>query len=673
MRKKEKGILKKERKETIKKKIQLMLIALIAIALVVVSSISIVLNYRATLTSLSQTLASTAAASAGQIQYRLKAEENTVQTIGLVKRLSDSTVSADEKVSVLSKYGEFYKFVTIGMFDTTGIKLGDSSVNISDRVYFKTALSGTATVSDPVYSKDTDKFICAVAAPIYEGGDSDGKIVGVVVACIDASVLSDFVSSIAVSQNGSAFIINNEATLIAHKNFDLVVSGDNSLEQAKTDSSMKSLASIEEQMIKGDSGFGFYTYQGVKKCIAYAPIEGTSGWSIAVNAPVTDFLGGTIQSIAVTVILLIISLAISVLVSSKMANSIGIPIQKCAKRLDQLAHGDLKTEVPVINTRDETKQLAQSTELLVNNLNVVIGDMDYILGEMSNGNFAIHTKAGDEAYVGDFDAIKLSMRQLNHRLTATLTQISEASEQVASGSEQLASGSVGLSQGATEQAASVEELAATINEISVQTGENAEHAVTAQTDVKQLGEHIKRSDDQMKQLIVAMDDINDASIEIKKIIKTIEDIAFQTNILALNAAIEAARAGVAGKGFAVVADEVRNLAGKSGVAASSTTELIEKAIRSVDDGSRLVSETGASLNEVVQRAEHVVVSVDKILLATERQAESVNQVNMGIEQISGVVQTNSSAAEESAATSEELSSQADILKNLVATFQFNRK
>jgi methyl-accepting chemotaxis protein len=392
-----------------------------------------------------------------------------------------------------------------------------------------------------------------------------------------------------------------------------------------------------------------------------------------VNAPVTDFLGGTIQSIAVTVILLIISLAISVLVSSKMANSIGIPIQKCAKRLDQLAHGDLKTEVPVINTRDETKQLAQSTELLVNNLNVVIGDMDYILGEMSNGNFAIHTKAGDEAYVGDFDAIKLSMRQLNHRLTATLTQISEASEQVASGSEQLASGSVGLSQGATEQAASVEELAATINEISVQTGENAEHAVTAQTDVKQLGEHIKRSDDQMKQLIVAMDDINDASIEIKKIIKTIEDIAFQTNILALNAAIEAARAGVAGKGFAVVADEVRNLAGKSGVAASSTTELIEKAIRSVDDGSRLVSETGASLNEVVQRAEHVVVSVDKILLATERQAESVNQVNMGIEQISGVVQTNSSAAEESAATSEELSSQADILKNLVATFQFNRK
>jgi methyl-accepting chemotaxis protein len=304
-------------------------------------------------------------------------------------------------------------------------------------------------------------------------------------------------------------------------------------------------------------------------------------------------------------------------------------------------------------------------------LNDVIGDIDYLMSEMATGNLVVVSRIGEDAYVGDLKKILTSMRNMHTNIAKTLIQINAASQQVASGADQLAASATGLSQGATEQAASVEELAATMNDISVQTNENAKHAGFAEQDILHLGDNIKNSNGQMKNLIVAMQDINDASSEIGKIIKTIEDIAFQTNVLALNAAVEAARAGIAGKGFAVVAEEVRSLAGKSATAALSTNALIERALHSVQDGSRMVKETGDSLNDVVQQTDRVIQSLGEIIQATERQAESVHQVSTGIEQVSSVVQTNSSAAEESAATSEELSSQAELLKNLVGSFKFN--
>jgi len=252
-----------------------------------------------------------------------------------------------------------------------------------------------------------------------------------------------------------------------------------------------------------------------------------------------------------------------------------------------------------------------------------------------------------------------------------LIQINQASDQVASGSEQVSFGAQALSQGATEQASSVEELSATIVELSGHVKVNADHAAEASRLSNDAGSGVMESDGHMKEMIEAMGDISDKSKEIGKIIKTIDDIAFQTNILALNAAVEAARAGSAGKGFAVVADEVRNLAQKSAEAAKNTTVLIEGSILAVDNGTRIVGQTAKSLQDVVVKAGNVTNKMTDIANASEQQAKAIAQVTQGIEQIAAVVQTNSATAEESAAASEELTGQAQMLKELVGKFRLN--
>ncbi|MFA9424498.1 MAG: methyl-accepting chemotaxis protein, partial [Sedimentibacter sp.] len=238
-----------------------------------------------------------------------------------------------------------------------------------------------------------------------------------------------------------------------------------------------------------------------------------------------------------------------------------------------------------------------------------------------------------------------------------------------SGSEELAGGAQVLTQGATEQASSIEELAATINEISEQIISNAESAQNAKRTSEDTAAEVQKGTEHMQHMISSMDEINSSSVQIGKIIKAIEDIAFQTNILALNAAVEAARAGSAGKGFAVVADEVRNLANKSTQAAKNTSELIENSLNAITKGAKIANETVDSFDLIVKKTNMTVALVEKIAEASQQQAIAASQVNEGIEQISSVVQTNSATAEETAAASEELSSQAIIVRNLLRTIK----
>ncbi|CEH33326.1 methyl-accepting chemotaxis protein [Romboutsia lituseburensis] len=348
-----------------------------------------------------------------------------------------------------------------------------------------------------------------------------------------------------------------------------------------------------------------------------------------------------------------------------VTKSLKAPIEELELAANKMADGDFDIDIDY-ESKDELGVLSDSIRKVSNKTKEVIEDTVRVLEEVASGNFDIETEA---EYIGVFKNIENSVEKITVDLSETMSQINVASEEVGAASDQVASGSQMLSQGATEQASSIQELSATITEISEKIKDTAGNAQQANVLTLSAGRDVEDGNEQMKQMIKAMEEISFTSNEIGRIIKTIDDIAFQTNILALNAAVEAARAGNAGKGFAVVADEVRNLAAKSAEAAKNTSTLIENSIKAVDNGTSIVDHTAESLQKIINTTNQTIQIVDDIAKASEEQASAIAQVTLGVEQISAVVQTNSATSEESAAASEELSGQAQMLKSLIENFK----
>ena len=371
----------------------------------------------------------------------------------------------------------------------------------------------------------------------------------------------------------------------------------------------------------------------------------------------------TILMAAVIIAVILVGVFFSIVI----IRLIKTPISEIESAAIRVAEGDLDVEISY-TSKDELGVLADQVRRLIHKLQVIIDDENKFLAKMAAGDFTVDSVC-EEEYTGGFHPLLVSFRGIGEKLNDTMLQINQSSVQVASGSEQVSSGAQALSQGTAEQASSVEELAATINEISSKVKQNADNAQQANAKAGSISTEMNVSNEKMQQMIQAMEDISHCSNEISKIIKTIEDIAFQTNILALNAAVEAARAGTAGKGFAVVADEVRSLASKSAESSKNTSVLIENSLKAVENGTRIAGETAQSLYQAVNGVNEMTAIIGQISEASSAQADSISQVTLGIDQISNVVQTNSATAQESAAASEELSSQSQMMKNLVNKFK----
>jgi methyl-accepting chemotaxis protein len=342
------------------------------------------------------------------------------------------------------------------------------------------------------------------------------------------------------------------------------------------------------------------------------------------------------------------------------------PTQEVRSALMGFSEGNLNIPVEY-DSENELGDMCRALRSSQECLSTVISDACYLLEEMSHGNFNIRTRH-EEAYVGDLTGVLKCIRVINVNLSDTLAQINLSAEQVSADSDQVSTGAQGLAQGATMQASAVQELSATIAEISMKSQENARSSEVAMDHSQNAGAMVSESATYMNEMVEAMGRISKSSEEIGKIIATIENIAFQTNILALNAAVEAARAGSAGKGFAVVADEVRNLATKSDQAAKATKDLIDQSIASVHDGNEIVLKVSESLDKTVNASKETMIAIQEIAKAVEEESRAITQVTEGIDQISSVVQTNSATSQESAAASEELSTQANLMKSLMSKF-----
>ena len=642
--------------KSIRRKITVCLMATVLIALAAVGASSIILNYRSTIATVDQMLSETAVLAAERIEQELTAYRNVAMDTGCIPQLSDETVPVAEKRAIIDARVDMHNFQRGNIIGADGVSIFDGK-DYSDREYVQQAMGGAVYVSEPLVSKITGELSIIVAAPIYSGGTQGGRIVGVVYFVPPETFLNDIVSSIKVSPNSRAYMINRSGDTIADVTLETITT-QNVERESQSDASLRDLAAIHADMRQGENGFGSFHNEAGPWYAAYAPVGGTDGWSVAVTAMKKDYLADTYFGMFINVLVVAVSI---------MASSISVPMQACARRMKLLVEGDLDSPVPQATGQDETAELTRSTAEMVTGLNTIINDIRYLLTEMSRKNLDIQS-AHREAYVGGFQSILQSMRTLKVELSGTMRQINAAAGQVSSASSQVSTGAQTLSEGSMEQASSVEELAATITDISNSAKTTAAAAEEAGRFVNQAGGQLGVSIEYVKELNTAMEKISSSSEEIGKIIATIENIAFQTNILALNAAVEAARAGTAGKGFAVVADEVRNLAAKSDEAAKATKELIEGSIAAVNEGSHAVNLVTESLEQTSIFAGHVTSQMDIVVEAVENQTTAIVQVTEGVDQISAVVQTNSATAQESAAASEELSAEAASLKQLVDQF-----
>lgn len=372
--------------------------------------------------------------------------------------------------------------------------------------------------------------------------------------------------------------------------------------------------------------------------------------------------------VAVIVVIIVMAMLLSLRIGKGIARKIADPLKKLGERLKTFAAGDLSSPFPMIETGDEVELMEKDASEMAKNLDTIIFDIGEVLGEMASGNYAVKSKAS-ERYTGDFAKLYESMRGLRDQMQKTLIAIGEASNQVNCGSGDLATASQCLAEGATDQAQAVQELHATISDITVAMEKSAKRSDESYMQAQHYADEADGSREEMNTMMAAMGRINEASTKIGNIISEIESIAAQTNLLSLNASIEAARAGEAGRGFAVVADQIRELADQSAKAAVDTRDLIEGSIREVSEGNNAAERAANSIQAVVAGIKEIAEFSKDLKVMVQDQSEAMRQAEIGVNQISEVVQSNAATAEEASATSQELSAQAIILDELVGQFK----
>ena len=543
-------------------------------------------------------------------------------------------------------------------YDTDGDKFSMVPYEVygTQDFYKQAQESKVASATLPMENADTGKASFYMTVPILDGD----RFLGIVTTEISTEVFNELDMSTLGYENVFFDVLDNQNNFVYSNNPD--AKGKNLgdlIGQNYSDMLVEKMQS-KEAFFQRDSQVRYYVP---------LQIEGVDWWvQTAMTIPHFDQEKNQLL-FALILSEVIIFILVQIINFLRISNALK-PLKKISEAGKEVAGGNFDVEIHYPQ-QDEIGELSRSISEVIGRSKKIVFDLRDRLDAMAGGNFTENLES--EEYVGDYAPLLESLKHIQEDMNKTLQEVHASSVQVLSSAEQVNTGAQSLSQGATEQASSIEELSANMQDISHSIQASTKTAGEAYKLQGEAGVAVLQSNEKMEEMRKAMDDITAKSNEISKIIKTIDDIAFQTNILSLNAAIEAARAGAAGKGFAVVADEVGNLAQKSAKAAQNTGLLIEETIEAVEKGAKITEETAESLNSVSKSTEEVNTLIEKISSASSKDLEGITSLNQGLQQISSVVQANSATAEQSAAASEELTGQANKMNELVERFQLKEE
>ena len=572
-----------------------------------------------------------------------------------------SDASNEEKIEILQSKVTQYEYTGCGLTMQDNIDIV-SGWDCTQQDTVVQALAGNVYFSEPKIREGVP-LTSYFSAPLWKDGIANTEIIGSVIFMSNDYFLQEMVKAINLSNTCQVLLFDQHGNIIADSTQETLSVLVNPLELVAEDNSYAGLAKIASEMVAGQTGFK--NYDG--RYAAYAPVAGTDGWSVAVTVSQTDYVASFLLSIVGIIVVMVVAGFMSIKIASNLGASIAAPIDACTRRIKRLTAGDLHTDVAIETSLKEAEVLTTAARDFAESLNALIQDMDYILSGFAKGVFTTKSQS-EENYIGDFANLLTSVRELRVKLSETLSNIQETATQVMHGSNQMATSSQNLADGAADQTSAVHTLTQTIMNIADGVSQNANQSRMALAKMDEVENATITSNQEMASMTAAMERISATSMEIANIVTEIENIASQTNLLSLNASIEAARAGEAGRGFAVVAEEIRKLAESSSQSAVNTKVLIETSMKEVEVGNQITERTAEALAKVVEILAEVREDTELTAKLSEEQAEAMRAIEVEIEQISDVVQSNSATAQESSAVCEELTAQAINLNDLVDEF-----
>lgn len=634
-------------------KIQLSFCVTMILVMLVVGGGIAKTSTNATMEMANDSMTTSATLAGDNISRQLEDYMSVVSMVGKNEILSGSS-SAKSKSDYVDTYVEAYGFTSGNILDENGVSIIDGT-DFSDRAYVQEALKGTANVSDITLSKYTNTYGVSIAAPICKGD----SITGVVYFRLDSDFITEIIEAVKISENSYAYLVDKQGNIVAHPNKDLILNY-NLNEQGGA------IQQLAKEIEKGEAGNHDYTLDGKEIFCGFSPILNTNGWSMVIAAPRSDFEKATNAILKMLVIVGCIGVFLVAIIAWMISAQISNPIKQIKGALVELSQGDFNVKIEPVAGKDEIAVLQTAAASLVDTLSNIMNQSNRVLESIARYDLTVEDM---KMFPGEFNILSTSINSIKYTLNRLILEVQNSVRSVDTGSRELAQATASLSQGTVAQANSVQTVADHLSAVVDKINRNSEREDAVSKNLGGLDKQIQIANVQMEELLSVVDEIETMSSSILKIVSTIDSIAFQTNILSLNASVEAARAGELGSGFAVVAEEVRSLAEKCSESSKKTSELINRCIAAIAQAKQCADSTFESLSDIVADSTELSKTFEEISKDTGEQANDSKHIQLEINAISDVIQTNTATVEETAASTAVLSEQAMNLENMIRNFK----